>query len=248
MKKTKNYFLISFLILLGFIFVLILTLIPQKNSPRANNSKPIEEKSLKQEAIKLPQPNFKSSTSVEEAMLKRRSVRYFSDKSLTLTEISQLLWSAQGITDTEDGLRTAPSAGALYPLEVYVVAGKVENLEAGIYKYKPQTHELIKIADGDKRTELYNAALQQSSIQTAPANLVFSAVYERTSWKYRERAERYVHIEIGHAAQNVCLQAVSLGLGTVAIGAFYDDKVKKVIQLPRNEEPLYIMPVGRKSE
>ncbi|MBM4176573.1 MAG: SagB/ThcOx family dehydrogenase [Ignavibacteria bacterium] len=243
--KQKKYFLISFLILLGFVSVIILTFIPEITN---SNSKSIEEQSLKQETIKLPQPNFKSTISVEEAMLKRRSVRYFSDKSLTLAEISQLLWSAQGITEPRDGLRTAPSAGALYPLEVYVVAGKVENLEAGIYKYKPQTHELIKIVKGDKRTELYNAALQQSSIQTAPANLVFPAVYERTSRKYRDRAERYVHIEIGHAAQNVCLQAVSLGLGTVTIGAFYDNKVKKVMQLPKNEEPLYIMPIGKKVE
>lgn len=242
MIKFKNYFLISFLILLGFTLIIILTLIPEKIN---SSSKSIEEQSLKQEAIKLPPPKFKSSTSIEEAMLKRRSVRYFSDKPLTLAEISQLLWSAQGITNTKEGLRTAPSAGALYPLEVYVVAGKVENLETGIYKYKPQTHELIKIADGDKRTELYNAALQQSSIQTAPANLVFTAVYERTSRKYRERAERYVHIEIGHAAQNVYLQAVSLGLGTVTIGAFYDDKVKKAMHLSRDEEPLYIMPVGK---
>lgn len=241
MIKFKNYFLISFLILLGFVLVITLTFIPGITN---SSSTSIEEQSLKQEAIKLPQPNFKSSTSIEEAMLKRRSVRYFSDKPLTLAEISQLLWSAQGITNTKEGLRTAPSAGALYPLEVYVVAGKVENLETGIYKYKPQTHELIKIVDGDKRTELYNAALQQSSIQTAPANLVFAAVYERTSRKYKDRAERYVHIEIGHAAQNVCLQAVSLGLGTVTIGAFYDDKVKKAMHLPKNEEPLYIMPIG----
>lgn len=241
MTKSKNYFLISFLILLGFVLIIILTLIPEKIN---SNSKSSEEKSLNTETVKLLQPSFKSSTSVEEAMLKRRSVRYFTDKPLTLSEISQLLWSAQGITEARGGLRTAPSAGALYPLEVYVVAGKVENLETGIYKYKPQTHELIKIADGDKRTELYNAALQQSSIQTAPANFVFAAVYERTSRKYRDRAERYVHIEIGHAAQNVCLQAVSLGLGTVTIGAFYDDKVKKVMHLPRDEEPLYIMPIG----
>jgi SagB-type dehydrogenase family enzyme len=245
MMKPKKYFLISFLILLGFTSVIILTLIPGITN---SSSKPIEEQSLRQETIKLPQPSLKSSTSVEETMLKRRSVRYFSDKPLTLVEVSQLLWSAQGITEPKHGLRTAPSAGALYPLEVYVVAGKVENLEAGIYKYKPQTHELIKIVKGDKRTELYNAALQQSSIQTAPVNLVFSAVYERTSWKYRDRAERYVHIEIGHAAQNVCLQAVSLGLGTVPIGAFYDDRVKKTMQLPKNEEPLYIMPLGRKVE
>lgn len=241
MTKTKSYFLISFLILLGFILIIILTLIPQKTN---SDSKSSEEKSLNTETVKLPPPKFKSSTSVEEAMLKRRSVRYFSDKPLTLAEISQLLWSAQGITNTKEGLRIAPSAGALYPLEVYVVAGKVENLETGIYKYKPQTYELIKIVEGDKRTELYNAALQQSSIQTAPANLVFTAIYERTSRKYRDRAERYVHIEIGHAAQNVCLQAVSLGLGTVTIGAFYDDKVKKAMHLPKNEEPLYIMPVG----
>jgi len=156
-----------------------------------------------------------------------------------------LLWAAQGITDPSVG-RTAPSAGALYPLEVYVLAGTVTGLAHGIYKYKPQGHELVKVADGDKRAELSRAALGQAWIRDAAAVIVFSAVYERTTQKYRERGLRYVHIEIGHAAQNVALQAVSLKLGTVPIGAFYDEEVKKVVKMGDREQPLYIMPVGKR--
>ncbi len=196
--------------------------------------------------INLPQPKYDGITSVEKALRDRRSIREFNNMPLTLTEVSQLLWAAQGITESKEGLRTSPSAGALYPLEVYVVAGNVNDLFAGIYKYKPQGHELLQFVEGDKRIELYNVALRQSSITEAAACIVFSAVYERTSVKYGERTERYIHIEIGHAAQNVFLQAEALNLGTVVIGAFYDDKVNKVMGMSEKEKPLYIMPVGRK--
>jgi len=203
---------------------------------------PVQE--FKSETIRLPEPKYDSDTSIEEALFKRRSVRSFKDSPLTLAEVSQLLWAAQGITST-GGLRTAPSAGALYPLEIYVVAGNVEGLPDGVYNYRPDTHELAGVVKGDKRTELCNAALGQTSVRNAAAVMVFSAVYGRTDAKYGDRSARYVHIEIGHAAQNVFLQTVPLNLGTVVIGAFYDDEVRKVLKMSDREQPLYIMPVGR---
>jgi SagB-type dehydrogenase family enzyme len=195
--------------------------------------------------IKLPKPEYRSATSVEEALLKRRSVRAYSDKPMTLSQVSQLLWAAQGITG-ESGFRTAPSAGALYPLELYIVAGHVDDLPAGTYKYNPHGHELSRIAGGDERARLCNAALGQPAVRKAAAVIVIAAVYGRTTAKYGERGIRYVHIEAGHAAENVYLQAVSLDLGTVVIGAFHDEAVKKAVGLPRNEEPVCIMPVGRR--
>ena len=197
------------------------------------------------EIIKLPEPRYDSETSIEKALLERRSVRDYKDEPLTLIEVSQLLWAAQGITDP-GGFRTAPSAGALYPLELYVVAGNVNDLPDGIYKYKPHGHELARVVEGDKRTELCNAALDQPPVKDAAAVIVFSAVYERTTGKYGERGIRYVHIEAGHAAQNIYLQAVSLNLGTVVIGAFDDEEVKKVLNTGDEEQPLYIMPVGKR--
>ena len=196
------------------------------------------------EIIKLPEPRYDSKVSIEKTLLKRRSVRNYLKEPLTLNEISQLLWAAQGIT-SPGGKRTAPSAGALYPLEVYIVAGYVENLPAGVYKYKPYEHEIIKTGEGDLRAKLGRAALSQGSVNNAPVVLVFCAVYQRTTKKYGERGIRYVHMEVGHAAQNVCLQAVSLGLGAVVIGAFHDNKVKKVMNLEADEHPLYILPVGK---
>ena len=198
-----------------------------------------------QEKIKLPEPRQDPTISVEKALKERRSVRHYRKEPLTISEISQLLWAAQGIT-ASGGLRTAPSAGALYPLEVYIIVGNVTNMKSGIYKYIPESHELVKVIEGDKRSELSNAALHQSPIKEAPAVIVISAVYKRTTGKYGERGIRYVHMEAGHAAQNICLQAVSLNLGTVVIGAFKDEMVKKALNLGDKEEPLSIIPVGRK--
>lgn len=197
------------------------------------------------ERIKLPKPQFDSKVSVEEALQKRRSIRDYKNEPLTLAEVSQLLWAAQGITNRK-GFRTAPSAGALYPLEVYIVAGHVTDLPEGIYKYRPHGHELRLIVEGDKRGELSAAALGQECIRNGAAVIILSAVYERTTRKYGNRGIQYVHMEIGLAAQNVYLQAVSLNLGTVSVGAFYDEKVKKVIRMNDNEQPLCLMPVGRK--
>ena len=155
-----------------------------------------------------------------------------------------MLWAAQGIIDPE-GKRTAPSAGALYPLEVFLVVGTASDLPAGVYRYRPQAHELVCIAEGDRRAKLAAAALEQEWLAEAPVTIAFAAVYERTARKYRQRAERYVHMEVGHAAQNVHLQAAALALGTVVVGAFADADVKQVLALADNEQPVCLMPVGR---
>jgi SagB-type dehydrogenase family enzyme len=182
--------------------------------------------------------------SVEEALRRRRSIRDFSSEPLTLEVLSQLLWAAQGTT-SRNGLRSAPSAGALYPLEVLVAAGKVTSLDAGIYRYLPQKHQLAWVADGDRRGDLARAALDQNWIAEASAILVIAAVPGRTTRKYGERGIRYVHMEVGHAAQNVYLQATALGVGTTIVGSFQDADVKRIAALSRDAEPLAILPVGK---
>lgn len=195
--------------------------------------------------IKLPAPRTEGSIPIETAIRKRRSVRSYSSKSLNKQELSQLLWAAQGVT-SEEGFRTAPSAGALYPLEVYVVTGNVQDIPPGVYRYRPQRHELIRVKDGDLRGRLSEAALGQNSIRLSAASLVFAGVYKRSTAKYGNRAKRYVHIETGHAAQNVYLQATALGLGTVMVGAFSDERVRDVVGMKKDEAPLAIMPVGNR--
>jgi SagB-type dehydrogenase family enzyme len=193
---------------------------------------------------KLPEPRYDSDVSIEESLVKRRSVREYAAEPLTLEEVSQLLWAAQGITSGWGG-RTAPSAGARYPLEVYVVVGNVKGLAAGVYRYDPKRHAMDMTAKGEMRSRLAGASMGQDSVGDAAIDLVFTAVYKRTTWKYGKRGLQYVHMEAGHAAQNVCLQAAAMGLGAVTIGAFYDDKVSRLLSLPKDEEPLYIIPVGR---
>ncbi len=195
------------------------------------------------ETIKLPTPNLDSSTSIEQALLHRKSTREFKDLPLGLADVSQLLWAGQG-ENRPGGYRTAPSAGALYPLEIYLLAGKVTGLPAGLYKYIPEGHQLILQWEGDPRQSLSKAALSQESIEEAPVIMILSAIYERTTTKYGERGFQYVHMEVGSVAQNIYLQATSLELGTVFIGAFYNEEVKKVLKLDQAETPLAIMPVG----
>jgi len=190
------------------------------------------------EIVELPPPQIEGKVSVEQALLERRSVREFTGEDLTWEEISQILWAAQGITEERYGLRTAPSAGALYPLELYVVKRE------GVYHYLPQGHKLEKTLESDLRFSLSRAALGQRAVREAPADIVITAVYQRTQRKYREEGIRYVHLEAGHAAQNIHLQVVALGLGSVPIGAFNDSEVQRVLRLPLNHEPIYIIPVG----
>lgn len=194
--------------------------------------------------ISLPAPRLDSDYSLELALAKRRSIRNYGVGPLKLQELSQLLWASQGVTDPR-GFRTAPSAGGLYPLEVYVVAGDVEGLAVGVYKYMPSSHALTMVLEGDRRRELCDAALGQAWVGDAPANIVIAAVYGRTTAKYGERGIRYVHIEVGHAAQNLCLQATALNLGAVTVGAFHDERVKTILNLPDIEQPLYLIPIGR---
>ena len=193
----------------------------------------------------LPEPRLQGPLSLEEALARRRSVRDYADASLTLEQLSQLLWSAQGITESRYGLRTAPSAGALYPLEVYVAVERVDGLHTGVYRYAPRQHRLELVVDGSVREQLCRDALSQSAVVDAPVTLAFAAVFERATRKYGERGRRYVAMEAGHAAQNVCLQATSLGLGTVVMGAFEDGSVRRTLGMRAGEDPLYLMPIGR---
>ncbi len=195
--------------------------------------------------ITLPSPVAERHCELNHALQFRRSTREFKDEPISLAEAGRLLWAAQGVTSL-GGFRTAPSAGALYPLELYLVAGRVSDLEAGIYKYEPTKHGLVKTMSGDQRTKLAAASLGQLWMSQAAAILAFSAVPERTTHRYGDRGHRYVYMEVGHAGQNVSLEAVALGLGTVVVAAFSDDEVRKVLGLPHGEEPLYLMPVGRK--
>ena len=197
------------------------------------------------DAVKLPEPRRDSDVSLEECLASRRSVRGYRDEALSLAEVSQLLWAAQGITGS-GGKRTAPSAGALYPLETYLIAGRVKGLAPGVYKYRPDRGELTLVAAGDKRAELAAAALGQRSVSSGAVTIALSAIYGRTTGKYKQRGIQYVHIEAGHAGQNVCLQATALGLGTVTIGAFRDAEVKRIVKMAGEEVPLYLLPIGRK--
>jgi SagB-type dehydrogenase family enzyme len=188
--------------------------------------------------IKLPPPREKGNVSLEETIKKRRSERNLIGKELTLEQIGQLLWSCQGITDTNRGFRAAPSAGATYPLEIYLVDSK------GLFYYIPEMHSLKKIKDGDLRNELCNACLGQGFVKDASINIIICADFKRTTGHYGKRGENYVYIEVGHAAENLHLQAVSEGLGSVPVGAFSDNAVKKLLNLPEDIVPVYVIPVG----
>ncbi|MDP2362791.1 MAG: SagB/ThcOx family dehydrogenase [Ignavibacteria bacterium] len=235
MKRV--YFLILLITIISFAMIGYFKF----SQPEKTKSKSPEFSS---EKIDLPSPDYSSTTSVEESLLKRRSVRGFKDLPLNLKEVSQLLWAAQGITHQGE-FRTAPSAGSLYPLEIYIVVNNVITVSKGVYKYYPNKNQLVKIKEKDIRKELSAAALGQRWIEEASVILVFSAVYERTTKKYGERGIRYVHMEVGHAAQNVYLQAVSLNLGTTVVGAFNDEDVKKILNISNEELPLYLIVVGK---
>lgn len=192
----------------------------------------------------LPAPRLDGPVSVERALQLRRSLRNYSRAALSLEETAQLLWAAQGVT-SRSGYRTAPSAGALYPLETILCAGRAGTLPPGVYKYRPARHDLILLADGDRRAELAEAALGQAWIRQAPATIALAAVFARITGRYQQRGIRYAWMEAGHAAQNVCLQAVALGLGAVPVGAFDDRAVQRILRMSSEEEPLYLIPVGR---
>jgi len=204
--------------------------------------------------IMLPEPRYESEVSVEEALKNRRSIRSYTDRATSLQEISQLLWAAYGITKPikngpsflRGGLRTPPSAGARYPLELYLVVKEVSDLSPGLYWYQSETHQLAKLSEENLWNRLSDVCFNQPMFETAAAALVYSAVFERTTERYGDRGrERYVCMDLGHSAQNVYLQAVALKMGTCAIGAFSDLQLKFVIGMTKKEEPLYVMPFGK---
>ncbi|MEO0247312.1 MAG: SagB/ThcOx family dehydrogenase [candidate division WOR-3 bacterium] len=195
-----------------------------------------------QKMVKLPDPARDSNFSLEKAINERRSIRTYKDAPLTLKEVSQLLWAAQGIVAS--GRRAAPSAGATYPMEIYLLAGNVNGLNPGLYRYNHKEHAIELVKEGDLRKAVSDRALRQDMILKAPITIIITAVYERTRVRYGARAERYVHMEAGHIGQNIMLQATALGLGTVPVGAFIDSEVKSVLGI--SEEPLYLFPVGWK--
>ena len=194
----------------------------------------------------LPAPNLVGGVSVEEAIARRRSVREYTSDPITMAELSQLLWAAQGVTDTQSRRRASPSAGALYPLELYAVVRErgVVGLPAGVYRYSPEDARMTMAKNGDMSGALRAAALDQEMVGLAAVSVVTTAVVQRTRSKYGERALQYVFQESGHAAENVFLQAVSLGLGTVMVGAFNEEEVHSVIGARPEERPIYIQPVG----
>jgi SagB-type dehydrogenase family enzyme len=204
----------------------------------------------------LPTPRKISSISVEEVILLRRSIRRFKREPIDIDHLSMILWAAYGVTDPRRGFRASPSAGATYPLEVYAVVGekgvvdeKGGYIEAGVYRYIVEQHALKQIKKGDFRDALAKAALDQDWIRQAPVNIVVTAIFERTTMFYGERGRvRYVPMDVGHLGQNVYLMAVALGLGTVAIGAFIDDKVAEIVAENKYEIPVYIMPIGKPAE
>lgn len=217
------------------------------------------EKSAAQESpvIALPTPSFDSNTSVEKALLTRRSERIYEQDAIKLKDLSQILWAAQGVTmkietvpgwwvgqEWPGGIRTAPSAGALFPIELYIAAGNVENLVQGLYKYDARNHSIIKINDRDKREEVRKAALGQSAVANAPACIIIAANFSRTEYKYKSRASQYVYIESGAVCQNIYLQCNSLSIGTVMIGAIKEDLMKVALGMPDSETPIGVMPIG----
>ncbi|MEM1628217.1 MAG: SagB/ThcOx family dehydrogenase [Desulfurococcaceae archaeon] len=265
MVKPATLFYLVSLLLTVYIVIHTLTLAfyPQYiyTGERAitKEEKPSEEDRIaltETDEIYLPLPRKISNLTVEEAILFRRSIRRYTEEPVKLLDLAMILWAAYGITETRHGLRASPSAGATYPLEIYVVIGangvydeKIGFLTPGIYRYDVFKHSLLFLKEGDFRDELCDAALGQEWVRNAPVNIVITAIYERTTRRYGERGrERYVPMEVGHVGQNIYLMATALGYGTVAIGAFIDGRVAELLDIDVGEVPLYIMPIGVPAE
>jgi SagB-type dehydrogenase family enzyme len=206
--------------------------------PMAKEQKPI---------IFLPAQFITGGLPLVEAIYQRRSIRDFSPAPIALFQLSQILWAAQGITALATKERAVPSAGATYPLEIYTLVGEncIENLESGNYHYESENHALRLQSPGDIRPELAEAAFGQDFIAVAPVSLIICAISDKTFTRYNVRGERYVFMEVGHAGQNIYLQATAVGLGTCAVGAFRDEEVRRLLQLEPRLKPLYIMPLGK---
>ncbi len=234
LMKSSRF--LSIVVRIVIVFVIV-TLLCQKDMglPSAQ----AQEQKSATSIIDLPPPVIDGSISIEKALSERRTARSYSDKPLSLADISQLLWAAQGITEPKRGLRTAPSAQASYLMKVYILTGKVADLTMGMYQYQPQGHKLIKIADGDIKANLYSVT-PQKPINNAPAAIVITGLSNKAKNPY------WIYLEAGHIAQNICLEAVSRNVGTVTMAGFKPEEVKKALKLPDNEQPVYIMPIGKK--
>ena len=253
-RKEIVFIIPSGLLLISMTWLILLISFSGCKSEKTNelNQTVLTKTDDKQLTYILPSPKTEGKVSVEQALAKRRSQRRFVNQEITSEQLSQILWAAYGVTEPRanpsflrGGLRTAPSAGALYPFEIYVAVGKVKDIESGVYKYISQEHKIVRTIEKDVREELCSAALGQDMIKEAPVVIIHSAIFSRMTGKYGERGrERYVCIDLGHSAQNIYLQVEALFLGTCAVGAFIDEKISQILQLPENEEPLFLMPVG----
>ncbi len=224
---------------------------PQHQPQPQPQHQPQHQTTMQTSVIKLPAPSLKGVVTVEESLQKRRSVRSYKDTPLSLEQVSQVLWSAYGISDSttysKRWLRTAPSAGATYPLEIYLMAGNVRGLDPGLYRYIPDQNAITLYSSGDIRKDVAEACLGQKMLAQAPASLIYTAVYPRITGRYGERgADRYLCMDIGHSAQNVYLQTTAMGLATCAVGAFNDEQLDDIIKVPAGEKVLYLLPFGEK--
>ena len=197
--------------------------------------------------VSLPAPQLTGNLSVEAAIQNRRSVREYANESVTLGNVSQILWSAQGITNTQYQLRAAPSAGQVYPLEIYVIAGpNVTGLKEGVYQYEPSNNTLEMFMNGDLRSDLATIADGQPWVKQAPLDILITGDYQKMIDKYpnKQLSTTFVDLEAGGVGENIYLQAESLGLATVALGSFDSNQLNQKFELPSNETPLYIFPIG----
>jgi len=233
-RKLIIWLIILTVILISFVY---LWLNQDKILKNINNNMNISNK----KTIELLEPRYDSEVSLEKAINQRNSVRQYSSQEISLKDLSQILWAANGLN--QKGSRTAPSAGALYPIELYVV-GKCENYPAGIYHYQPDQHILEKIKEGDFLSKLSEIGLGQKWISQAPLNIVLTGVVSRTTEKYGDRAAQYVALEAGHVGQNIYLQAGALNLGTVSVGALYDDQMSDFLNFEESQKAYYIFPIG----
>jgi SagB-type dehydrogenase family enzyme len=259
--KERNIALILFLALLafgcagdssedgpGFHERTNLTLAAVQKGLAARRVEPEGKRSYPDLAVlSLPEAEYKGMP-LEETIRKRRSIRSYPGKPVEVDELSALMFAAQGITGELYGtkLRAAPSAGALYPIELYVIVHNVSGLAPGLYHYDPFAHSLTELKKGDLRDDIYNAGLRQGAVKGANLVIVLTAVPARTTWKYGERGFRYIYMEAGHVAENILLQSVSLGLGAVPIGAFFDDRLNELLGIDGAcEISLYLVAVGK---
>jgi SagB-type dehydrogenase family enzyme len=209
------------------------------------NKPPLYKEYADVQKTELPSFELYKPLSLDRALRQRKSIRHFQDRGISLGQLSYLLWASMVIQRIEDGyeFRTVPSAGALYPIETYVIVNNVKKLDSGVYHYSVKSHELELLKEGDFRRQIAAAALGQGICASAAAVFVWSGVFERCKWKYGQRAYRYIYLDTGHIAENLALAAVSLNLGSCEIGALYDDHVNAIVGIDGTEESVLCMAV-----